>query len=95
MPIILRSRLARNDLRDIWLYIARDNSTAADRLLDRIDKVVSMLGENPDLGERQDHLKVGLRRFVVLHYLIFYEEIEGGIQIVRILHGARDIDDLF
>jgi plasmid stabilization system protein ParE len=37
MARIVRSELARTDLRDIWLYIAQDDPDAADRFLERID----------------------------------------------------------
>jgi len=40
MARIVRTTLARADLRDIWLYIAQDNIDAADRLLDRFDRTV-------------------------------------------------------
>ena len=42
-----------------------------------------MIAESPALGERQDQIKQGLRRFVVGRYLIFYEPIAGGIRVVR------------
>jgi len=89
MAHIVRSKPARNDLRDIWLYVAQESVDAADRLLDRIDRTVQMLSESPALGERQDRIRQGLRRFVVGNHLIFYEPIADGIRVVRVLHGAR------
>jgi plasmid stabilization system protein ParE len=35
---VVRTVLADNDLLDIWLYIAQDNTTAADRLLERLEQ---------------------------------------------------------
>jgi toxin ParE1/3/4 len=95
MARIVRTALARADLRDIWLYIAQDSINAADRFLDRIDHTVRLLADNPGLGEPQEHLKQGLRRFVVGTYLIFYEPIPDGIRVVRVLHGARRWEDMF
>jgi len=89
MARIIRSKPARSDLRDIWLYIAEDSVEAADRFLDRIDRIIRMLAENPAIGERQDGIRQGLRRFVVGNYLVFYEAIDNGIRVVRVLHGAR------
>lgn len=89
MAHITRTKLARADLRDIWLYIAQDSIEAADRFLDRLDRAIRLIAANPALGERQDRIKQGLRRFVVGRYLIFYEPIPGGIRVVRVLHGAR------
>lgn len=59
------SRLAESDLRDIWLYIAGDNVTAADRMVDRFTSAFDLLAGNPLLGEAQNHLRPGLRRFAV------------------------------
>ncbi len=52
-----------------------------------------MLANNPAIGERQDELRAGLRRFVMGNYLIFYETVPGGIRVVRVLHGARRWQD--
>ena len=95
MARIVRTIPARADLRDIWLYIAQDNLDAADRFLDRIDRTIRMLAENPGLGESQDDLKQGLRRFVFSNYLVFYEPIRDGIRVVRVLHGAQRWEDAF
>jgi toxin ParE1/3/4 len=95
MAHILRSKLARADLRDAWLYIAQDSIDAADRLLERIDRTIRIIAESPAIGEPQNDLKHGLRRFVVGNYLIFYEPIPGGIRVVRVLHGARRWEEEF
>lgn len=89
MALIVRSKLARADLRSAWLFIDRDDIDAADRLLERIDQTVRTIAECPEIGESQDDFKLGLRRFVVGNYLIFYEPIPEGIRVVRVLHGAR------
>lgn len=89
MARITRSKLARADLRDIWLYIAQQNVDAADRFLDRRDQTIRLIAESPAIGEPQDQIKQGLRRFVVAQYLIFYETTADGIRVVRVLHGAR------
>ncbi len=93
MSRIVRSKLARADLRDAWLYIAQDSIDAADRFLERIDRTVRMIAEHPEIGESQDELKQGLRRHVMGNHLIFYEPIFGGVRIVRVLHGARRWED--
>jgi len=95
MARILRSKLARGDLRDAWLYVAQDNISAADRLLERIDRTIRLIAESPAIGEPQNDLKQGLRRFVVGNYLIFYEPISEGIRVVRVLHGARRWEEEF
>ena len=54
-----------------------------------------MIDESPEIGECQDDLKPGLRRFVVGNYLVFYEPIPGGMRVVRVLHGARRWEEGF
>jgi len=51
-------------------------------------------GEEPELGERVDQYQPGLRRFTVGNYVLFYHIIEGGIEVFRVFHGARDIERL-
>lgn len=92
---VLRTRRARQDLLDIWSYIARDDPAAADRLLDRIDEKCSVLAGNPQLGPERSDIRPGLRYFVVRRYLILYRAVEGGIEVVRVAHGARDLPNLF
>ncbi len=50
MPRITRTPRARQDLIDIWTWIAADNLQAADRLLDLIDAKLRLLAKNPRLG---------------------------------------------
>ncbi len=95
MPIVRQSRLAAADLLELWVHIARDDVAAADRLLDRIDEVCTRLAASPDLGRSRDELATGLRSFPVARYVIFYRARAGGIELARVLHGARDLDLLF
>jgi toxin ParE1/3/4 len=88
---VLLSSLAWQDFRDIGFYIARDNPSAADRLLALIDDKCRMLAANPELGERVPDLVQGqYRRFTVGSYVIYYLPTAEGITVARVLHGARD-----
>jgi plasmid stabilization system protein ParE len=46
------------------------------------------------MGEAVDYLRPGLRRSSYGKYLIYYEVREKGIGLVRVLHGARKLEDL-
>ena len=85
---------AEEDVRDIWLYIATDNIDAADKLIDHLTHLYEQLASNPDMGPSQDKYRKGLRCFPVGNYIIFYRSIDDGIEIYRVLHGARHLDDL-
>lgn len=83
------------DLVEIGLYIARDNPRAADRLLDEIERKCNMLARQPLIGEIRDDLQPDLRSFSVGNYVIFYRPMTDGMELIRVLHGARDMDRLF
>jgi toxin ParE1/3/4 len=86
-----RTRRAEQDLIDIWLWIAADNPPAADRLLDRIDATCGRLADNPRMGPARPDIAPDARSFVVGRYLVLYRLVDDGIEIVRVLHGARDV----
>lgn len=94
MARIIRTRQARADVLDIWEYIAADNAAAADKLIRRLDEVVRLLAQQPELGSPQDKYRVGLRCMPVGTYLIFYDQVPDAIRVIRILHGARRWEDL-
>jgi toxin ParE1/3/4 len=91
MPTIKRTAQAEEDLIDIWLYIAHDDVRAADRLLDEIEEKFSLLADQPRLGPARPDIAEGLHYLPVRRYLILYRKITDGIEVVRVVHGARDV----
>jgi toxin ParE1/3/4 len=83
------------DLEDIWVHIARDSPANATRFIGRILARCERLADMPGTGRTRTDLGPELRSVSVGNYLIFYRAIEGGIEIVRVLHGRRDIAALF
>ena len=53
------------------------------------------LATHPGIGMARDELAPGLRGFPVGDYLIFYRRDRGSIDIVRVLHGSRDLSRFF
>ena len=47
------------------------------------------------MGPMRDELAPGLQSFPVGKYLIFYRKMKGGIEIIRVLHGARNLPEVF
>ncbi len=86
---------ARSDLDSIWDYIADDNIPAADGLLHKVHEKLRLLAEAPGVGRPRDELAPGLRSLPVGNYLLFYRVIREGIEVVRVLHGARNLPPLF
>lgn len=95
MVRFVRTRRAEEDLIEIWTFIASDDPTAADRLLNKIDEVCGLIAVNPELGPARPDLRPEFRYHPVGRYLIFYRTVRGGIEIVRVVHGARDLPGLF
>ncbi|MBX9843818.1 MAG: type II toxin-antitoxin system RelE/ParE family toxin [Xanthobacteraceae bacterium] len=94
-PAAIRlSRLARTDILDIWTYVAADSPTAADRVLDRIERVLLSISQHPELGRERPEIMPGLRSFAVMSWVVFYRIEDDSIIIARVLHGARDLDEL-
>lgn len=95
MPRVIRTSQAREDVLDIWAYIAQDNPVAADKLLKKVDETIDVLATTPDIGIPQFQYRPGLRcKPVAKRYLIFYEPSNDGIRVLRVLHGARKWEDL-
>jgi toxin ParE1/3/4 len=91
---------ADRDLDDHYDYIAQDSLAAAQRLLDAAHATFDELLETPGMGRRKELHNpqlADLRQWQIRgfpRYLIFYRETAAGIEVVRVLHGARDIDPL-
>jgi toxin ParE1/3/4 len=95
MLIAKRTAQAEQDLIEIWLYIAQDNPDAADRMLDELESKFQLLSEQPYLGPARPDIAQEMRFFPVGSYLILYREVTGGVEIVRVVHGARKWMALF
>ena len=85
---------AESDVFEIWEYIASDNITAADKLVDRFTQTYQKLARNPRMGVKQDHYQPGLRCFPVGRYVIFYRVSDDAVEVYRVLHGSRRLEDL-
>ena len=84
---------AARDLEDIWDYVAEESAHAADRLLGRIRASTVKLAKNPGLGHTREDLVENrpVHFWPVGNYLILYRSVAGGIEVVGIVHGKRDI----
>jgi len=85
---------AQADLDDIWETIAEHDVEAADRIIVAIEERFLRFADFPLLG-RSSHHAPGHRRFAVPPYVIFYRPIKDGVEILRVLHGSRDLGVIF
>jgi len=95
MPRLIVSPRARADLFDIAGYISENNPSAADRLLTRFSERFEQLAERPLLGRPRFDIRPDIRSVPIDRYVIFYRPVRDGIEVVRVLHSARDVTRLF
>lgn len=95
---ILKSRRARRDLLDHFTFIGQDNLTAAERFLDAAESDFVKLAQHPGMGRLWQSPSPRLKDMRVWpvqdfrKYLVFYRPVEGGVEIIHVLHGAREIE---
>jgi toxin ParE1/3/4 len=93
----LLSQRASRELLSAATWIADDNPTAAHGLIDAVEAAAQRIGDHPHIGVRRPELARGHYRFVALigyPYLIVYRDDLTPPEIVRIVHGARDLPRL-
>ena len=97
---VIWHHLALGDLTEAYLYIGAESPAAAERLLDTVEDSVRFLLENPGAGRPREFRLPrarGIRSWVVKGshtYLIFYRAAGEDLEVVRFVHGARDIPRL-
>ena len=79
------------DAAEIWAYIAADNPSAADRLLNYFDRIFLKLSAQPNMGKGAGKIAPNLRVISTGSYVVFYRTTKDGIEVARIIHSARDI----
>ncbi|NBV87830.1 MAG: type II toxin-antitoxin system RelE/ParE family toxin [Verrucomicrobia bacterium] len=82
---------AREDLLEIWSYIADHDETAADNYLEGTRKRSLELLKHLKLGRKRDEILPGIRSILFRNHLIFYRVEVSAIQVLRILHGNMDL----
>ena len=97
MAQLLWDDIAENDLDDIWDYIGRQNQSpvSADRVITSLIEKARSYAEQPEMGTLHTDLGPDVRSFSVSNYIAFYQPMEKGIFVLRVIHGARDYPNLF
>jgi toxin ParE1/3/4 len=95
MGIYFVSPQAAQDLQEIHDYLFAKNPDTANKFLDAMAQKFEILANFPKMGRKRDELLPILRSFPIDDYLIFYQQVEEGIEIARVVSGYRDLDTLF
>ena len=92
---IIWSPEARTDLSEIWDYYAkRADRHRADNIVRKISDALRVIEDHPFAGRARDEVRPALRSITARPYVIFYRMRDDVAEIVRILHGRRDLDDI-
>jgi toxin ParE1/3/4 len=96
LRIVQRTR-ARQDILDLIAYIADQNPAAAKRVYSAYERSLATLAATPDIGwpYASDNPKLsGMRAWHIGRYrtyLIFYQHNADTLDVIRVLHGVRDL----
>ena len=87
---------ARDDLSEIWdYYMGVAGRHTADGIVRGIAGACTLLEEHPFAGRARNELRPGLRSIAVSPHIVFYRVIDDVAEIVRVLDGRRDLDEVF
>ena len=96
---LVRRRRAVEDIDEHAAHIAEHYVQAAYRFLDKVEETFDVLRRHPQIGSpRLDRVVSGLRAWPVSgfrSYVILYFVTRSTVQVVRIVHAARDLEALF
>ncbi|NJR16916.1 MAG: type II toxin-antitoxin system RelE/ParE family toxin [Calothrix sp. CSU_2_0] len=95
MSRVIRRPEAKTDLKEIWKYIATQDKERADNFLRVLNETLQKIAHHPFMGKERPEIMEEIRSFPFKNYVIFYRPLDDGIELVRILHGARDVEALF
>ena len=97
-PVAIRPQ-AELDLIQHAVFLGQDNPVVAQKFLEAAQQVFAKLAQMPGLGrlrEFEDPRLAGLRSYLITHfenYIVFYLLTDAGIEVIRVLHGAQDIEE--
>jgi toxin ParE1/3/4 len=94
IPVIVSLR-AEQDLADIIDYISRDNPIRALSFADELEAYFLKIGERPNSFSPRPEWGAEKRSAVYGRYVIIFKTNDDHIEILRVAHGARDLDDMF
>jgi plasmid stabilization system protein ParE len=87
---------ARADPIEIWNYIAEDSIDSADQVVARLYDAFMRLGQTPGMGHHREDLADSRHRFwAVYSYIVAYRWETTPIQVIAVVHGARQLEAFF
>jgi len=95
-PSILWSPEALDDIDHLWdYYVHAAGRVTADKVLREIAKAVAVIDDFPLAGRARDEIRAGLRSLATAPQIVFYRLKDDRPEIVRVLNGRQDIEEIF
>lgn len=92
MTQVLYAQSAQTDLLEAWLFIAEENMSAADRIIETIEHEATTLSLQPKMGRTRPELGKDVRSWPTsTPYVLFYQVNDSSLTVLRVLHHARDV----
>ncbi len=98
MPQLVKRPIVIQDLIDISTYISHENLDVGDRFIYAAEATFQLIAKSPGIGRFSGFTNpevVQVRQYTVKgfpNYLVLYELTEDTIDIIRVLHGARNLE---
>ncbi|WP_375470153.1 type II toxin-antitoxin system RelE/ParE family toxin [uncultured Nostoc sp.] len=86
---------ASRDLNEIADYFLTRNLDAGEKLFREFNKKCQNLANFPSMGRSYAHIKPSLRGLPLDGYVILYQVLDDGVEILRVVSGNRDLESLF
>jgi len=86
---------ASQDLNAISDYFLKQSIDAGERFVETFNQKCKYLVRYPYMGKSYTHLRPGLRGLSLMGYIIFYHVVENDVEILRVVSGYRNLQDVF
>ena len=81
---------ARDDMESVWLYtLSQWGDEQTERYIDDLAVAFDLLTTNPRLGKSCGNIRPGYRKHPTLRHVIYYRQVDYGIEIIRVLHDHQ------
>ncbi len=95
MSLYIIAPSASRDLNQIADYFLSRNLEAGEKLFKEFNKKCENLANFPKIGRSYDHIRLSLRGLPLNGYIIIYQVIDDGVEILRVVSGRQDLKSLF
>lgn len=91
MKLLEYQPAANADLLGAWLQVANDRGAdAADAYVEKIRDLCELIAHQPDMGVARDDVAIDVRSFPVDSLVIYYEDADSSLRILRVWHSSQD-----